>query len=108
MFPLTSAHQNALISAQAAYAAYKQGAFFKYDDMLFSKQTEWADLQDPKTTFTDYATALNSIPLNLKQTCCQTKRRNTSRIPKMRRFPRTLINSDLFYKRQYYSKPQRL
>ena len=58
MFPLTSAHQNALISAQAAYAAYKQGAFFKYDDMLFSKQIEWADLQDPKTTFTDYATAL--------------------------------------------------
>jgi protein-disulfide isomerase len=58
MFPLTTAHPNALISAQAAYAAYKQKAFFKYDDMLFSKQTEWADLQDPKTALVDYATLL--------------------------------------------------
>ena len=58
MFPLTNAHPNAIISAQAAYAAYKQGAFFKYDDMLFNKQTEWADLQDPKTTFVGYATLL--------------------------------------------------
>jgi protein-disulfide isomerase len=58
MFPLVNAHPNALISAQAAYAAYKQGAFFQYDDELFNKQTEWADLQDPKTTFTDYATLL--------------------------------------------------
>ena len=40
MFPLTNAHPNALISAQAAYAAYKQGAFFKYEDMLYSKQNE--------------------------------------------------------------------
>jgi protein-disulfide isomerase len=58
MFPLTNAHPNALISAQAAYAAYKQGTFFKYDDMLFSKQAEWADLQDPKTALVDYATLL--------------------------------------------------
>jgi len=58
MFPLVNAHPNALISAQAAYAAYKQGAFFQYDDMLFTKQTEWIDLQDPKTAFTDYATLL--------------------------------------------------
>jgi protein-disulfide isomerase len=58
MFPLTNVHPNALISAQAAYAAYKQGAFFKYDDMLFTKQTEWADLQDPKTALVDYATLL--------------------------------------------------
>jgi len=58
MFPLADAHPNALISAQAAYAAYKQKAFFKYDDMLFTKQTEWADLQDPKTALVDYATLL--------------------------------------------------
>jgi protein-disulfide isomerase len=58
MFPLEQAHQNALISAQAAYTAYKQGAFFKYDDILFGKQNEWANLQDPTTTFTDYAKLL--------------------------------------------------
>lgn len=58
MFPLVNAHPNAFVSAQAAYAAYKQGAFFSYDDMLFSKQTEWADLQDPTTALADYATLL--------------------------------------------------
>ena len=58
MFPLINAHPNAIISAQAAYAAYKQGAFFKYDDLLYNKQTEWADLQDPKTALVDYAASL--------------------------------------------------
>jgi protein-disulfide isomerase len=58
MFPLTNAHPNAFTSALAAYAAYKEGAFFKYDDMLFNKQTEWADLQDPTTTLVSYATLL--------------------------------------------------
>src|ERR1035437_8890668 len=58
MFPLEQPLPNAVISAQAAYAAYTQGAFFKYDDALYGKQTEWADLQDPKTAFIDYATLL--------------------------------------------------
>src|ERR1035437_10621248 len=58
MFPLESAHPNAFAGATAAYAAYKQGAFFKYDDMLYNKQNEWAPLQDPKTAFADYATLL--------------------------------------------------
>jgi protein-disulfide isomerase len=58
MFPLESAHPNALISAEAAYAAHKQGAFFSYDDLLFAKQTEWADLADPKSTFISYAQRL--------------------------------------------------
>jgi protein-disulfide isomerase len=59
MFPLEQSHPNAFVSAQAAYAAYKQGAFFNYDDMLYGKQTEWATLQDPITAFADYATLLN-------------------------------------------------
>jgi len=58
MFPLVNAHPNAFVSAQAAFAAYKQGAFFNYDDILYSKQTEWADLQDPTTALADYATLL--------------------------------------------------
>jgi protein-disulfide isomerase len=66
MFPLTNAHPNAIITAQAAYAAYKQGAFFKYDGQLFNKQTEWADLQDPKTAFVDYATLLKLDTVKFK------------------------------------------
>jgi protein-disulfide isomerase len=58
MFPLSSIHKNAIISAQAAYAAYKQGKFFEMGDYLFNKQTEWADISDPTTTFTDYAKLL--------------------------------------------------
>lgn len=58
MFPLPTLHKNALISSQAGYAAYKQGKFFQMDDYLFNKQTEWADLSDPTTSFTDYAKLL--------------------------------------------------
>jgi len=58
MFPLEQAHPNALISAQAAYAAYKQGAFFAYDDLLFAKQNDWATLQNPRDTFVSYAQSL--------------------------------------------------
>lgn len=58
MFPLEQTHANALVSAEAAYAAYQQGAFFQYDDTLFNKQNEWANLQDPTTAFTDYAILL--------------------------------------------------
>lgn len=58
MFPLETPHPNALISAQAGYAAYKQNAFFQMDDMLFNKQTEWATLSDPTTAFSDYAKLL--------------------------------------------------
>lgn len=66
MFPLTNAHPNAIISAQAAYAAYKQGAFFKYDDLLYNKQNDWATLQDPKTALVDYATLLKLNTVKFK------------------------------------------
>jgi protein-disulfide isomerase len=55
MFPLTNIHPNSHISAQAAYAAHKQGAFFKYDDLLYDKQNEWSGLPDPKNVFIEYA-----------------------------------------------------
>jgi protein-disulfide isomerase len=58
MFPLTNAHPNSHIAAQAAYAALKQGQFTLMADMLFNKQREWADLQDPTTAFADYAKLL--------------------------------------------------
>jgi protein-disulfide isomerase len=58
MFPLTNAHPNALISAQAAYAAYKQGEFVEYGNLLFQNQNDWATLKDPKPTFIGYAKSL--------------------------------------------------
>jgi protein-disulfide isomerase len=67
MFPLTDAHQNSLISAQAAYAAYQQNKFFQYDDLLFGKQADWENLTDPTTVFIGYAKSLN-LDLNKFQT----------------------------------------
>lgn len=58
MFPLTNLHPNAQISAQAAYAADKQGKFFQYDDYLFNNQNNWADLSDPTSIFISYAKSL--------------------------------------------------
>ncbi len=58
MYPLENAHQNALVSAEAAYAAYKQGKFFEYGDLLFQNQNDWATLQDPSNSFISYAQSL--------------------------------------------------
>jgi len=64
MFPLTSTHPNSHISAQAAYAAYKQGKFFEMSNLLFNNQADWADLQDPRSIFIGYA---KSLKLNMDQ-----------------------------------------
>ena len=58
MFPLSNIHKNAIISAQAGYAAYKQNKFFEMDDMLYNGQASWQDLSDPSQTFVDYAKKL--------------------------------------------------
>ncbi len=63
-FPLTNIHPNSHISAQAAYAANKQGAFFNYDDLLYNNQNDWANLQDPKPVFLEYA---KKLKLNVTQ-----------------------------------------
>jgi protein-disulfide isomerase len=75
MFPLEQEHQNALVSAEAAYAAYKQGAFFKYDDLLFTNQNDWATLQDPTAVFITYAQSLkldvNKFTIDMKSSDTQ-------------------------------------
>lgn len=58
MFPLTNIHPNAKISAQAAYAAHKQGKFFEMDDLLYEGQKDWENQPDPKGIFIDYAKKL--------------------------------------------------
>lgn len=57
-FPLTGIHPNAIISAKAAEAAGKQGKFWEMHDMLFEKQSEWNNMQNPVPLFIQYATEL--------------------------------------------------
>lgn len=57
-FPLTSIHKNALSASQAAEAAYNQGKFFEYGDVLFTKQAEWEGLADPSEKYISYAKEL--------------------------------------------------
>lgn len=54
-FPLNQVHKNGMISAQAAYAAHKQGKFKEMEDMLFSTQTDWAEKDNPQDIFIEYA-----------------------------------------------------
>ena len=58
-FPLTTIHKNAMISAQAAYAAGKQNRFWEMHDKLFENQNDWANLSDPKETFLGFAKDLD-------------------------------------------------
>lgn len=44
-FPLTSIHDNAQKSAEAAEAAGAQGAFWEYHDLLFESIAEWSPLE---------------------------------------------------------------
>ncbi len=54
-FPLTQTHKNALVSAQAGYAANKQNKFREMSDMLFSTQNDWAEKDNPQDIFIEYA-----------------------------------------------------
>ena len=64
-FPL-SYHADAMLAAQAAGAAGKQGKFWEMHDMLFENQDIWAGQSnaDAMKTFTSYALALD---LNIDQ-----------------------------------------
>lgn len=57
-FPLTGVHQNAYAAASAAEAAGLQGKFWEMHDMLFVRQPEWSELDDPSVKFIEYASTL--------------------------------------------------
>ncbi|PWU23487.1 disulfide bond formation protein DsbA [Candidatus Cerribacteria bacterium 'Amazon FNV 2010 28 9'] len=63
-FPLTSIHHNAAAAARVAEAADKQGKFWQMHDLLFQKQSEWADVLDPTPNFLSYAQV---VGLNVDQ-----------------------------------------
>src|SRR2546423_1436315 len=57
-YPLTQAHQYALVAAHAAEAAGLQGKFWEMHDRLYRNQREWSKTPDARATFESYARAL--------------------------------------------------
>lgn len=56
--PLTTIHRNAMVGSIAAEAANEQGKFWEMHDMLFQRQGEWAELDDPNEKLVEYAREL--------------------------------------------------
>lgn len=58
--PLSSIHDKARLAAEAAEAAGAQGAFWEYHDLLFEKQSQWANLsvEEAQEIFVGYASEL--------------------------------------------------
>lgn len=56
-FPLTQ-HQNAQIGAEAAEAAGFQGKFWEMHDLLYEKQSEWSESNNPMDYLVSYAKEL--------------------------------------------------
>lgn len=54
-FPISTIHKNAVAAGIAAEAAGRQNKFFKFGDLLYEKQDEWANLSDPQDKFLSYA-----------------------------------------------------
>ncbi len=63
-FPLTTVHRNAMAAAVAAEAAGRQNKYFQFVDMVYEKQLEWSELDNPQGKFEEYAKALG---LNVEQ-----------------------------------------
>lgn len=57
-FPLRNIHPNAEIGSEATACAQDQKAFEKYHDLLFSQQSDWAPLSDPKEKLVGFAQQL--------------------------------------------------
>jgi protein-disulfide isomerase len=56
-FPLAY-HEYGMLSAQVAYAAYRQGKFWEMYDLLYRRQKEWASAADAYPYFESYAAGL--------------------------------------------------
>jgi protein-disulfide isomerase len=57
-FPLTSIHDNAQKSAEAAFCAGYQNKYWEMDEELFATQGAWGGLEDALPTFKQYAADL--------------------------------------------------
>ena len=57
-FPLSS-HKNAFQAAQASESAALQGKFWEMQNLLFERQNEWSESDNPREVFINYARSLN-------------------------------------------------
>jgi protein-disulfide isomerase len=48
--PLVSIHKNAVAAAEVAMCAARQGRFWQTHDTLYSRQNDWATLDQPRAT----------------------------------------------------------
>ena len=53
-FPL-SQHKNAMIAAESAESAAKQGKYWEYHNKLYASQQEWSEAQNARDFFEQYA-----------------------------------------------------
>jgi len=51
-------HEYGMASAQAGYAAYLQGRFWEMSDLLYARQAEWSQSDNPYLFFVAYAEVL--------------------------------------------------
>jgi len=54
-YPLVTIHKNAIPAAKASEAAGRQGKFWEMHDILYEKQTEWANEINPFDKFISYS-----------------------------------------------------
>jgi protein-disulfide isomerase len=57
-YPMESIHRNAMPAAQASEAAGRQLKFWEMYELLFARQSEWANVPDARTFFLRYAAEL--------------------------------------------------
>ncbi len=60
-FPLTQ-HKNAYAAAEAAESAGEQGKYWQMHDLLYDRQSDWAQTKDPTAQFVEYAKSLELDP----------------------------------------------
>lgn len=65
-FPLKNIHDNAVLAASAAEAAGKQGKFWEMHDILFERQSDWAESDKGEELMTGYADELKLNPEQFK------------------------------------------
>ncbi len=70
-FPLSTIHLNARLAAEASECADDQGRFWDYHDLLFERQSQWAQRLEPNSTFKDYADELG-LDVEAFGTCLDT------------------------------------
>lgn len=58
-FPLTEIHPAAQKASETALCAGEQGSYWEMNELLFEKQSEWSQAEEPTASFKDYAKELD-------------------------------------------------